>query len=456
MKQLSSVINRIDIHRLPEVAALLFAGLMLGFFPLALISDYGTLTRGKFLILAFMCCDMLAALLLALLWTRRIRQPLLPAVRDWLPAQKLLPLFWLLALISALASPYPDLTLLGSGRWDGLAALTMYVFITLSLAAFGRWQDGLFDLTAVSSLLLSGICLWQLAGGNPLGLYPAGLTYADGGHLYAGRFLGTVGNVDMLSAYWCLILPLLLGGVLLLPGRRRWLAAAALLLGCGVEAAADVSSGPLALVLSSLLLGPLLLTGRPRYLAYLASALLLGAAVLALYLYQGPEQGTLWELSRVLHGDLREEFGSSRILIWQEAWASRGQGWQQLLGSGPGTRITHFSTVFERLDESGATLRAAVDSSHNEYLDQLLELGAAGLLVYVAALTATAVSFLKSPGRCDRRTVILAWSITAYCLQALFNFSSVVISPLFWALWGLLLARLRGPAPPLLREEGAK
>ena len=112
--------------------------------------------------------------------------------------------------------------------------------------------------------------------------------------------------------------------------------------------------------------------------------------------------------------------------------------------------------MFQRLDESGATLRAAVDSSHNEYLDQLLELGVAGLLAYVAALTATAVSFLKSPGRCDRRTVILAWSITAYCLQALFNFSSVVISPLFWALWGLLLARLRGPAPPLLREEGAK
>ncbi|MBR5429597.1 MAG: O-antigen ligase family protein [Firmicutes bacterium] len=452
MNKLADITARLDYRQLPETAAVLFAGLLLGLFPLALISDYGAITRGKFFILAFMCCDFGLALLLSLLWTGRLRPP-----RQWtdgwtLPSRWLL-LFGLAALISALLSPYGSLTLLGSGRWEGMLTLGLELFIVLSLAELGRWLDIYYDITALAALLLAGLCLWQLAGGNPLGLYPPGLTYADGGHLYQSRFLGTIGNVDMLSACWCLLLPLLLGGTLLLPGRRRVLPALALLAGAGVELAADVSSGPLALLLSALLIGPLLLRGRRRRLVWIAAALALAAGLALVYVYHGPEQGSLWELSRVLHGDIRDEFGSSRVLIWKEAWASRGQGIGLLLGSGPGTRAQHFTTVFERLDESGALLRAAVDSSHNEYLDLLLETGAAGLGLYLAAIAATLPALWRAAGRNDRQAVMLGWSWCAYLLQALFNFSSVVVTPLFWTVWGLLLARLRGPAPPLLSPE---
>ncbi|MBQ6537217.1 MAG: O-antigen ligase family protein, partial [Firmicutes bacterium] len=162
---------------------------------------------------------------------------------------------------------------------------------------------------------------------------------------------------------------------------------------------------------------------------------------------------TLWELSRVLHGDIRDEFGSSRVLIWKEGWRSMDSVRVWLLGSGPGTRATHFETVFERVSDSGQVIRSAVDSGHNEYLDYLLELGAPGLVLYLAALLATLAALLRAVRAGDRRALVLGWSLLAYCLQALFNFSSVVITPLFWAVWGLLLARMQGARPPLLLNE---
>ena len=452
MKDLSAFIKRLDGNRLPEVAASLFAGLMLGLFPLAFLSGYGSITRDKFLILVFICCDFTLALLLALGWTRRFRNPQV-VFDSFTTPQKLLLLFWLLALISAVASPFPDLVLLGGRRFTGLLSLTLSVGTALALAGLGRWHDAYFDLTAVSALLMSGLCLCQLLGGNPFGLYPGGMDYFDGNELYQGRFLGAVGNVDMLSAYWCLVLPLLLGGIVLLRAKRRRLCLLAMALGVAVEIAADVDAGLLALLLSSLLFFPLLLPRRARKLAWIVLIVLLLAFLLLLFFYNGPEQGTLWELSRVLHGDIRDEFGSSRVLIWKEGWRSMDSVRVWLLGSGPGTRSTHFETVFERVSDSGRIIRSAVDSGHNEYLDLLLEQGAPGLVLYLAALLVTGVSLIRAVRAGDRRALVLGWSLLACCLQALFNFSSVVITPLFWAVWGLLLAHLQGPRPPLFLND---
>ena len=257
----------------------------------------------------------------------------------------------------------------------------------------------------------------------------------------------------MLSAYWCLTLPLLLSGTLLLRGSRRWLCLLALALGVAVEVAADVDAGLLALLLSSLAFLPLLLPRHARKRTWIVLAVLLLAALLLLFFYDGPEQGTLWEFSRVLHGDIRDDFGSSRVLIWKEGWRSMDSLSEWLLGSGPGTRATHFQTVFDRVSDSGQVIRSAVDSGHNEYLDLLLELGAPGLVLYLAALLATFASLLRAVKAGDRRALGLGWALLAYCLQAMFNFSSVVITPLFWAVWGLLLARTQGPGPPLFLDE---
>ena len=431
-------LDTLDIGRLPELMTVLFAALLLGLFPLAVWGGYGHVTISKFVVLSWSCGDYLLALLLSLWWTGRWRGLVSP-VGSWSLAQRLLLLYLLLALVSALASGSP--VWLNQARWDGLLTLALLVFVCLSTAALGSWQDWYFSLAAAAALLMAGLGLWQLGGGNPLGLYPQGMDYYGGGQLYNGRFLGFIGNIDMVSAYWCLLLPLLLGGVLLLPGRRRWLPALALAGGGLTVLLMGVDGGLLALGLTALALGPLLLPPKLQLKAWGLSLLLLLLLATALYCYNGPPQGTLWEASRVLHGELRPEFGSSRMLIWQEALASP-EGWQDwLLGTGPGTRARHFTTVFQRYLPGGRLLRAAVDSAHSEYLDDLLELGLCGLLAYMSSLISSLVRAWRRRG--DQRTVVLAGAVLCYSLQAAFNLRSVVVAPLFWLIWGLLLARLR-------------
>lgn len=65
------------------------------------------------------------------------------------------------------------------------------------------------------------LSLWQLAGGNPLGLYPNGLSYSDAGTAYSGAYLGTIGNTDLLAAVMCVAVPAFFYGAWKL--RRHWL-----------------------------------------------------------------------------------------------------------------------------------------------------------------------------------------------------------------------------------------
>ena len=65
------------------------------------------------------------------------------------------------------------------------------------------------------------LALWQLAGGNPLGLYPKGLAYSDAGIAYSGAYLGTIGNTDLLAAVMCVAVPAFFYGAWKL--RRCWL-----------------------------------------------------------------------------------------------------------------------------------------------------------------------------------------------------------------------------------------
>lgn len=69
------------------------------------------------------------------------------------------------------------------------------------------------------TVLNAGIGLLQYAGYNPLGLFPEGTGYHDAFILYNGQFMGTLGNVDTLSAFLCLMVPLFYG-TYLLSGRR--------------------------------------------------------------------------------------------------------------------------------------------------------------------------------------------------------------------------------------------
>lgn len=411
--------------------------------------------------------------------------------------------FLLAACLSALFSPYGVKVLLGAGRFGGLLTLLLYGCAAIGVAKLASPR---YSYVICLALSVTGCCVpavLQLLGQNPLRLFPSGLSYYDAHILYDGEFLGTIGNVDLLSAFLCLALPLFLSTYISAGGSTVWL-----LLPCGlgffVLAVSRVSGGAVALLAVSAVMAPLLAAEQRRFsrtlfaLSILAAALsaalafhaeydgrsaeislrfgrapllMLGAAallapaaflagkarafpspsklrrailiaeLLALLLFLGLVyhrpwgDGTVYELSRVLHGEIRDSFGSSRIRIWKAVLALVPE--RPLLGGGPDTLALRLNVVFSRLvPETGRTLTVSVDNAHCEYLGILADLGILGLLSYLAAMAAS----VFSRDRWRAKNAPLGLGLLCYWVQSLFGLGLCLVAPVMWIFWGLFLS----------------
>lgn len=109
--------------------------------------------------------------------------------------------------------------------------------------------------------------------------------------------------------------------------------------------------------------------------------------LLAVYFYPG-QSGTLYEASRLLHGEADASFGSHRVEIWREVCALIAQ--RPVFGGGPGTAAARLHIEFTRfVPETGRTLGTYVTNAHNEYLGYAMNLGWPGLALYLAIMGVT-------------------------------------------------------------------
>ncbi len=152
--------------------------------------------------------------------------------------------------LSALLSPYEGVWI-GLGRYEGLLSICLYVLVFLAVSSYGRPDSRLLYLLGAVVAVNAAIGTLQYAGWNPLWLFPEGTDYHDAFILYNGAFMGTLGNVDLLSAFLCLAVPVFYGAYL---ATGRKLALVPMGLGGYLLALADVDSGYLGI------LGALLLT----------------------------------------------------------------------------------------------------------------------------------------------------------------------------------------------------
>lgn len=409
-----------------------YIAFMLLVFPLWTgLEGYASITLSKFLVFAA------AALIwLVSLGVCAIRYRYLPKKPDAASICALA--FMTAAIISALLSPYRDAVLLGSSRYDGLITLLLYGAIFLGVSRWGEVKEYYVDLIALASSLCCAVAVLQILGNNPLSLYPAGLCYADAGIKYSGAFLGTLGNVDVLAAYLCLCIPILLYSALKganLPRRALYLLAA--LLCTAVLIISDVASGAVALcgaaVVALISYVNFKHPGRRTLIISLAALALIAAAALLLIYLAPPQSGTLWELSRILHGDIRDSFGSSRVRIWREAAALIAE--RPLIGGGPDTLSLRSNIEFSRyVEETGRTLTSRVDNAHCEPLGYLVNIGLLGLLPYLALCCAAARKCVKGAAR--------GFGIAAACyfIQSLFGLGLCFAAPLFWIYLGIICA----------------
>ena len=159
----------------------------------------------------------------------------------------------------------------------------------------------------------------------------------------------------------------------------------------------------------------------------------------AIYFWRGTE-GTLYELSQVLHGSMDDRFGSSRILIWRKTLDLVPE--RLLLGGGPGTLALRLHIDFTRyVAETGHTLSTMVDNAHNDYLAILVNTGLLSLLAYLAAQLISLISAAKKSGF-NLFSSCLICGLLCYWVQAFFGLGLFLVSPLMWLFWGLLIPAL--------------
>ena len=381
------------------------------------------------------------------------------------------------SLAAALLSPWPAVALLGGGRHEGYLTLLLYGLGGLCFSAL--WTPGRRPLLcpALGLGFLDLICLLQLLGKNPLGLYPPGMGWRDANILYPGSYLGTVGNAGTAAAVLCtasallflgllrrggvrylLLLPLLpagwiLGrmgvdaGVLALAGLTllapaaavrtfsqlgRWLLAAPLLL-------AALFPGLGFLLPLSPAGGLLLLLRRedaplPPALRKLITGLTLAGAALAPLLILNASGGCppLEEAGELLRGRVREDMGGGRIYIWRQVLENVGRS--PLVGFGPDTLgLLELRPYAWYSPETGKQVLSAIDAAHCEYLQTLICQGLPAALCHLGLALAALARFLR---RGDTPGGVCAGAALCYGIQALFGISSCAAAPLFWLLLG--------------------
>lgn len=489
------------------------ACLWLGLFPLWQDGSYSRITHAKWTGMLALCA-LTVLLALGVTVVLGLRRQLRGAVQHrtarWLALAYLaLVAFsaWQGRLADALNSRGEPVVLMGAVRYEGLYTQLCYGLILLALSLHPVRLRTATHAAAAGLMLFCGVAALQYAGVNALGLFPGNLSLRTN-----YEFQSTIGNIDMVSGYLALALPLVLMGYVLSP-RRSWPWLIPGFLGATLMACMEVQSGLIAtLALCGLTVLTMLRRPQTRSrglcaLATLASAfalrqmlrlpwldgtpdlliepltpsalalLALSAALLAaawlLRKRPGPAMPLRWVICLTLAAAIAVVAAVALLPIpdsmgglyelheclqgrpqdhygsWRVgAWRHTLLMSRQSLLTGTGPD-TFLYAMSAHLSETGAALGETIDAPHNEYLAILANNGLPALIAYVAMLTGAVWSLLRR----SRRTPTLlapAAAIVCYALQAAFSLSVCVVTPLFFATLGIALSATDAPAsaPP--------
>ena len=342
--------------------------------------------------------------------------------------------YFAFSAVSALLSPYGAATVRGGPRYDGVLTLALCAALFFCLARFLRADVRLIGLTAGAATLCDLLILLQLAGGNPLGLYPAGLNYYDGDGAYLGVYAGTSGNVDFTAFLLALAVCVLAAAALRL---RLPALAPTVALTLWVLFSLGVSAAWAGLAFAAVWGLALAFPARQRAMLLLSAALTM-LALAFVWSYDGGSR-TLWEASRLLHGEFDPSFGAERLRIWRDCLPLVRE--RPLFGGGPGTFWLRGVEPFAWYLPD-RVIPSEVTAAHNEYLNILVDQGAFALLAYLALLGAALA-------RCFRRAAepcfaVCGAGLLCYAAMACFSISTCITAPYVWLLLALC-AQEKGP-----------
>lgn len=431
--------------------------------------------------------------------------------------QNLAVVYFALVALSAIFGTWHDflndeleLTVLwGARRYEGLVTQLCYCIIFLCMSLVPPEPDGLLTAAADGLLVYTGMVGLQYLNVNVLELFPEGRT------IYTNyEFQGPIGNIDMVVGYVSLVMPLLLTAFAMRP-RGGWLWLVSGLAGVLLTLCMEVQCGLItlaALIFALLLLALRRPALRPRMAVLLGGCLMMlglrmmlhlpwldggdalalrfswgsaallavGAAVMALsgllrhwrtaisfrtiviavtvlaiagaalvYFAPIPSGNGLWELKQMMHGRIHDKFGSERIGIWRLTLEMSRKN--LLFGTGPDTFLYAMN---DHMKQTGQELSQIFDTPHNLFLAVLTNNGLPAMLVYMGLFAAA----LALAWRCRKQQpflIPLGMAAGCYLLQGMFTFSLCLVTPMFWAVLGMLTACInhREPTPPHERMD---
>ena len=238
----------------PAVATDIYISIMLLLFPLFTgFSGYGNITFSKYLFFIIATSLWLcAAVILSI-----IKKSPHPALT--LPQYAAM-VFALCCIISYVLSSYKAESLIGAGRYEGLITQLIYALIIIGVSLWGKAKTHHIICLALSTAVCSIIGIVQLFNIDIFKLFLGTYNHYDSTYKYSGAFLGTMGNTNVLSAFYCLALPTLFVYPIMSRRRTSFLTLLAICPAIFAFIRIWVSGGFLALGLCALISAPIILT----------------------------------------------------------------------------------------------------------------------------------------------------------------------------------------------------
>ena len=350
-------------------------------------------------------------------------------------------LLWLFTGLSAVFSPYPDQVWLGGNHWEGLLTLSLYYLTFLLVSQYADPKPWLLTAFAAAMGLNCLLAFVQLAGHNPLTLYPAGTNYHDHGKLFLGRLMGTVGSITLQAAMMSLTVPMLVTAILKGKAKTRVFFLIPLGFCLILLPILNIDAGLVGVTGGILLTLPLLPKNKKtRQILAVLLVVLLAVFLLILYLFGEHFSGFLAEAGQVLHGRWEDSFGSNRGYIWRKTLELVPERW--LLGGGPdtlGLRLQKYRELYSKRFD--VTVRLTLDMAHNEYLNILANQGLPALLLYLGVLLTTLRGWIRH-AHDDVIVAVCGSGVVGYCVQACFGISTPFTTSYLWLTLAVLTARL--------------
>lgn len=410
-------------------------------------------------------------------------------------------IFLLINFISYFLSPYLktyDL-FIGVGRREGLLTSVLYIISFLYISYFGKFKKRYILYFSISSILINAIAILQFVGFNPFNMYQEGIgthnvsfmstignvdfisaiftilltvsfnayifldnnKYEKTIHLislFMGSFIFQIIDVSSGKLAFGIILILTLPFIFsdnkklakFLNAVGLIILSTAINLFINIEYHYDLGKLGFYFQINHILIILLMITCFLFILAkYLKKLnydisknkriiknyylLLIGCGIFAIVLlYIIPfNYGFLYEIHELLHLNFDDNFGTYRIFLWKRTIPLIKD--YPIFGTGPDTFVLRFMPLYSE-DISKIGPFSINDTAANIYLTMLINLGIGGTINYIVLLGYNIYYGIKKK---NKYTMILLISVLCYSVQAFFNLSVVIVSPLFWTLLGI-------------------